>query len=192
MLNVIIYRSYNIEMIALIVARSRNNVIGKGGRIPWQIEGEQKQFKELTSGNIVIMGRRTYEEIGHPLPDRLTLVVSKSRKFTGQNLMTAGSVKEALEVAGSCDLAGLDQTGKKIDFSGRDIFIAGGYGIYKEALPYADKMYITEVELEIEGGDSFFPDFDKAAFEMTEGESGGKEIKYKRTIYKRKQDKAKK
>lgn len=192
MLNVIIYRSYNIEMIALIVARSRNNVIGKGGRIPWQIEGEQKQFKELTSGNIVIMGRRTYEEIGHPLPDRLTLVVSKSRKFTGQNLMTAGSVKEALKVAGSCDLAGLDQTGKKIDFSGRDIFIAGGYGIYKEALPYADKMYITEVELEIEGGDSFFPDFDKAAFEMTEGESGGKEIKYKRTIYKKKQDKAKK
>lgn len=192
MLNVIIYRSYNIEMIALIVARSRNNVIGKGGHIPWQIEGEQKQFKELTSGNIVIMGRRTYEEIGHPLPGRLTLVVSKSRKFTGQNLMTAGSVKEALEVAGSCDLAGLDQTGKRIDFSGRDIFIAGGYGIYKEALPYADKMYITEVELEIEGGDSFFPDFDKAAFEMTEGESGGKEIKYKRTIYKKKQDKAKK
>ena len=57
-------------MLGLIVARSTNNVIGKNGRIPWKIEGEQQQFKELTTGNVVVMGRKTYEEIGHPLPDR--------------------------------------------------------------------------------------------------------------------------
>ena len=61
-------------MIGLIVARSKNNVIGKGGEIPWRIKGEQKQFKELTTGNVVVMGRRSYEEIGHPLSNRETIV----------------------------------------------------------------------------------------------------------------------
>ena len=77
-------------MTGLIVARSINNVIGKNGRIPWKIEGEQKQFKELTTGNIVIMGRKSYEEIGHPLPNRKTIVVSKTKEFKGENLETAG------------------------------------------------------------------------------------------------------
>lgn len=139
-------------MIALIVARSRNNVIGKKGKIPWTIPGEQKQFKELTTGNLVIMGRKSYEEIGHPLPGRETIVVSKTKSFNGENLKTASSVKEALELA-----------------RGRDVYIAGGYGIYKEALPYVDKMYITEVDLNVEDGDVFFPDFDAGDFEMTKG-----------------------
>ena len=156
-------------MIALIVARSRNNVIGKKGKIPWTIPGEQKQFKELTTGNLVIMGRKSYEEIGHPLPGRETIVVSKTKNFNGENLKTAASVKEALELA-----------------RGRDVYIAGGYGIYKEALPYVDKMYITEVDLNVEDGDVFFPDFDAGDFEMTKGESAGNEVKYTRTIYVRK------
>ena len=63
-------------MIGLIVARSKNNVIGKNGNIPWKIKGEQKQFRELTTGNVVIMGRKSYEEIGHPLPNRMNIVVS--------------------------------------------------------------------------------------------------------------------
>ncbi len=61
-------------MVGLIVARSTNNVIGKNGQIPWKIKGEQRQFKELTTGNIVVMGRKSYEEIGHPLPNRKTIV----------------------------------------------------------------------------------------------------------------------
>ena len=63
-------------MTAIIAARSRNNVIGRNGMIPWRIKGEQKQFRELTTGNVVIMGRRSYEEIGHPLPDRMNIIVS--------------------------------------------------------------------------------------------------------------------
>lgn len=131
-------------MIGLIVARSKNNVIGKNGQIPWRIKGEQKQFKELTTGNVVVMGRKSYEEIGHPLPNRKTIVVSRTKKYEGENLATASSVEEAIKMAGN-----------------EKVYISGGYGLYKEAIPYVDVMYITEVQTEIEDGDTFFPEFDK-------------------------------
>ena len=87
-------------MIGLIVARSKNNVIGRNGEIPWKIKGEQKQFRELTTGNVVVMGRKSYEEIGHPLPNRKNIIVSKSKTFTGENLVTVGSLQEALDISG--------------------------------------------------------------------------------------------
>ncbi len=164
-------------MIGLIAARSKNNVIGKKGRIPWQIDGEQKQFKELTTGNIVVMGRRTFEEIGKSLPDRFTIVVSRTKIFKGEKLMTVGSVKEALKLAKESDLLG--------KFYNSSIFFAGGSEIYREALPFVDVMYITEVDIEIRDGDTFFPKFNPEAFELTVGESGGDKIKYTRTIYRR-------
>ena len=83
-------------MVGLIVARSKNNVIGKNGQIPWRIKGEQKQFKELTTGNAIVMGRKAYEEIGHPLPNRLNVIVSRTKKFEGENLITASSVSSFL------------------------------------------------------------------------------------------------
>ena len=86
-------------MLGLIVARSKNNVIGKNGEIPWKIKGEQKQFRKLTTGNVVIMGRKSYEEIGHPLPNRKNIIVSKSKNFTGENLVTVGSLQEALDIS---------------------------------------------------------------------------------------------
>ena len=113
-------------MIGLIVARSRNNVIGKKGEIPWRIKGEQKQFKELTTGNVVIMGRRSFEEIGHPLPNRINIVVSRTQKFFDENLYTASSVDEAIKLASN--------------WPDKDIFIAGGTGVFKEAMPYVDTM----------------------------------------------------
>ena len=162
-------------MIALIVARSKNNVIGKNGCIPWQIPGEQSQFKELTTGNLVIMGRKTYEEIGHPLPGRKTIVVSKTKKFQGPDLATTASLKEALELAAK-GFAGHDQ----------NIYIAGGYSLYKEALPLVDAMYITEVQIKVPDGDTFFPDFDPADFYLTVDQTFGKKTKYTRTLYTRK------
>ncbi len=156
-------------MIGLIVARSQNNVIGKKGQIPWRIPGEQKQFKQLTTGNVVIMGRRSYEEIGHPLPNRMNIVVSSTKSYTGENLKTAGSLKEALALAGD-----------------RDVFISGGYGLFREALPLVDIMYITEVELTVEDGDVFFPEFDPDEFEIMKGEKEGKDTIFTRTTYIRK------
>ena len=156
-------------MTALIVARSENNVIGKNGQIPWKIKGEQKQFKELTTGNTVVMGRKTYEEIGHPLPNRETIVVSNTAEFEGEHLRTAHSLKEAIEMAG-----------------GSDVYIAGGYGLFKEAIPLVDRMYITEVDLTVEDGDVFFPEFDKTEFTESVLETGGEEITYTRKLYKKK------
>lgn len=159
-------------MIGLIVARSKNNVIGKNGNIPWKIKGEQKQFRELTTGNVVIMGRKSYEEIGHPLPNRMNIVVSTTTGYQGENLVSAKSLKEALVLA-----------------KGRDVYISGGYGLFKEALPLVDKMYITEVDLVVEDGDTFFPEFDAGDYEVQVGETLGDEVKYTRTTYTRKAQK---
>ena len=159
-------------MIGLIVARSKNNVIGKNGEIPWKIKGEQKQFRELTTGNVVIMGRKSYEEIGHPLPNRRNIIVSGTKKFEGDNLETVSSLQEAIAAAGDAD-----------------IYVAGGYGLFKEALPFVDKMYITEVDMIVENGDVFFPEFDADEFDVSIGEVGGADIKFTRVVYTRKQRK---
>lgn len=145
-------------MISLIVAYAHGRVIGNKGRIPWKIKGEQKRFKELTTGNVVIMGRRTYEEIGKPLPNRMTIVVSSTMKAS--DVYTAGSLREAIEIAGN-----------------RDIYISGGAGLYAEAIDIVDKMYITEIEADIEG-DTFFPDFDEELFNKKTGEHFDGEIPY--------------
>lgn len=154
-------------MIAIIAAFDRNRVIGNKGRIPWNIPGEQSRFRELTTGNAVIMGRRTYEEIGKPLPGRMNIIVSSTRQFTGENCYTAGSLSDAIALAGN-----------------RDIFISGGAALYKEALPLAEKMYITEIDAEFEG-DTFFPDFcqDKYIKETVKTCSG--EIPYTYVTYTR-------
>ena len=115
-------------MIALIAAISKNNVIGKNGEIPWKIKGEQSQFKHLTVGHTVIMGRKSYEEIGHPLPDRETIVVSQSKNLCGKKIKTASSLTEAISMAGN-----------------DEIYIAGGSQIYNEAILIVDRMYITEI-----------------------------------------------
>ena len=156
-------------MIGLIVARSKNNVIGKNGEIPWKIRGEQKQFKELTTGNVVIMGRKSYEEIGHPLPNRKNIIVSKTKSFEDKNLVTVSSLKEALAT-----------------INDEQVYIAGGYRLFKEALPLVDIMYITEIDMIIEDGDVFFPEFDPREFDVVVGETNGEDVKYTRTIYKRK------
>ena len=85
-------------MISLIVAYAKNRVIGYQGKIPWDIKGEQKRFRELTTGNIVIMGRKSYEEIGKPLPNRYTIVVSGTKRFEADNCTTACSLAEAISL----------------------------------------------------------------------------------------------
>ena len=155
-------------MIALIVAVSKNYVIGNKGKIPWNIKGEQKRFKELTTGNVVIMGRRSFEEIEKPLKDRDTIVISTSKNFDFENCTTASSLEEAIDLSVN-----------------RDIFIAGGERIYKEAMDLVDIIYVTEVDIELEG-DTFFQRIDEDIFVKTFEEEHYGEINYKYVTYKRK------
>ena len=155
-------------MVALIVAYAKNRVIGRDGQIPWKIKGEQKRFKEFTTGNVVIMGRRSYEEIGRPLPNRYTIVVSNTQKFEAENCTTAGSLKEALAIAGD-----------------RDVYISGGARLYEEAIDLVDVMYNTEIEAEIEG-DTFFPEFDRSLFERKEDAHFEGDLPYTYVTYTRK------
>lgn len=158
-------------MISIIVAVAKGGAIGKEGKIPWKIPGEQRQFKDLTTGHVVIMGRTSYEEIGHPLPERTNIVVSKTKVFSGENLYTVKSLKEAIERAGQ-----------------EEIFIAGGAEIFQEALPLADKIYMTYVDMEVPDADRFFPDFPEEEYTREELEKVGGETSYLRVLYTKKGD----
>ena len=156
-------------MISIIVAVAKGGAIGKEGKMPWKIPGEQRQFKELTTGHVVIMGRTSYEEVGHPLPNRTNIVVSKTKVFSGENLYTVKSLQEAIERAGQ-----------------EEIFIAGGAEIFQEALPLADKIYMTYVDMEVPDADRFFPDFSEEDYNREEIEKVGGEISYLRVLYTKK------
>lgn len=137
-------------MLSLIVAYARNRVIGKDGALPWRIPGELRRFRQLTTGNAVIMGRRSYEEVGSPLPDRLNIVLSSSNVYSGENLVCARNLEEAIALAGK-----------------REVFIAGGGTVYAQAIDLCDALYITEIDTEVEG-DVFFPAFDESLFRRSE------------------------
>lgn len=159
-------------MIGLIVAYTKNRVIGNKGQIPWRIKGEQRRFKELTTGNVVIMGRRSYDEIGHPLPNRFTIVVSKTADYRAENCVTVPTLTDAVNYA-------------KENRPDENIYLSGGAGIYKEGLPLAEKLFITEVDLEIEG-DTKFPEFDESLYEKTIDERVEGEIPFTYVTYTKK------
>jgi dihydrofolate reductase len=128
-------------MISLIVAMSQTRVIGKDNALPWRIPADLKHFKALTLGKPVIMGRKTFESIGKPLPERTNIVVSRSG-FRATGVITAVSLPQALDIAHT---------------HGEEAMVIGGAEIYRQALPMADCLYLTEVHADI-GGDAIFPE----------------------------------
>jgi dihydrofolate reductase len=137
--------------ISLIAAASENNVIGKGNALPWDLPAELQYFRETTRGKPVIMGRRTYESIGRPLPGRRNMVISRESGLRIEGCETATSVEEAISLA-------------KAD-TAEEVFVIGGEQIYRLALPLADRIYLTRVHTVIEDGDAFFPVFDASQWE---------------------------
>lgn len=135
-------------MISIIVAASDNNVIGKDNQLIWKQSNDLKRFKELTSGKTVIMGRKTYESIGKPLPNRINIVVSRNEKLLIKNVLTVTSIEDAIRKSPR----------------DRDIFIIGGGEIYKESLKYANTIYMTRIHNEFDG-DSYFENSDKLFFD---------------------------
>lgn len=140
-------------MINIIVAVAKNGVIGSNGKIPWDIPEDKAYFKKITTGSIVIMGRRTFEEIGFPLPDRYNIVVSGRKNFHGANLTTAINLNDAFDIA--CIY------GKKNNIE--EIFLCGGEKIYKQGLKFTQRIYVTEINNEYTG-DTFFPEFSTDEF----------------------------
>jgi dihydrofolate reductase/dihydrofolate reductase (trimethoprim resistance protein) len=137
-------------MISMIAAISKNNVIGNKGVIPWRIKGEQKRFKELTLGKAIIMGRKTYQEIEKPLPNRKTIVISSTENIAAENCFTVKSLAEAIALT-------KDEP---------EIFIAGGGQVYKEAMPLTNRIYLTVIDQYIDD-DVYFPEIDLSDFNMT-------------------------
>lgn len=129
--------------LALVVAIARNGVIGRAGGLPWRLSTDLKRFKTITMGKPIIMGRKTWESIGKPLPGRFNVVISRDPAFAAEGGATARSFEEAVAIA-------------KESGAGEEICIIGGGEIYRQALPEADRLYVTHVDAEVEG-DVFFP-----------------------------------
>lgn len=154
-------------MIALIAACAENRVIGKNGRIPWNIPAEKHRFRDITMGHVMVMGRKTYEEIGRPLPGRETIVVSNTKNFDEPHCKTVSSLPQALALA-----------------ENQDVFICGGAQLYREALPLADVLYLTEIHAVFDG-DTQFPLFDRSLFDETERTEINDTIPYTFVTYRR-------
>ena len=140
--------------VTVVAAYAHNRVMGNEGRIPWKIRGEQLRFKELTLGQIVVMGRRTFEEINKPLPGRTTVVLSKTKQF-GEPLAIAAPFRAEQTAEGLYTAASLQEV--LAAFPGREEFVAGGERLYAEALPLARRLCLTEIDGDFPG-DTFFPE----------------------------------
>jgi len=136
--------------ISLIVAMAQNRVIGRNGDLPWRIPGDLKYFKQTTLGKPVVMGRKTWDSLGRPLPGRPNIVITRDCEFVAQGAHVTHSLDQALEVA-------------RTQVKDAEIMIIGGAEIYRQALPLAGRIYMTEVHLKPEG-DALFEDFDRAAW----------------------------
>jgi dihydrofolate reductase len=145
--------------ISLVAAVARGGVIGRDNSIPWRIPEDVARFREITMGHPVVMGRRTWDSIPgrfRPLPGRRNIVVTRNGKWYGDGAERAGSLEEALDLAGDAP----------------EVFVIGGAEIYAAALPFADELQLTEIDAEIEG-DTRFPPIDDAVFQEVEREPHG-------------------
>ncbi|KYG85866.1 hypothetical protein AWW67_00640 [Roseivirga seohaensis] len=140
-------------MKTIIVAKAMNNAIGKDNDLPWKLPNDMRHFKQITTGHVVIMGRKNYESIPtkfRPLPNRTNIVLTRQSNFEAPGCITYNSLEQALEY---CKL-----------FNQEEIFIIGGEDIYRQSLPIADKLIVTEVGFNFLDADRFFPEIDEAVW----------------------------
>lgn len=133
----------------MIAAMDRKRVIGRDNAMPWHLPEDLKHFKRLTLGHPIVMGRKTFESIGRPLPGRENIVITRNASLALAGVRVVTSLDEAL---------GLTR--------GKTAFVIGGAEIYRLALPFADCLHLTEIDIDV-GGDTFFPEFDPAEWEQT-------------------------
>lgn len=143
-------------IVSAIVAADKNRVIGKDNGIPWHLPADLKYFKRRTLNHHVIMGRKTFESIGMPLPKRTNIIVSRNPFFIASGCLSARSVEEALSIA--------------FDNGEQEAFIIGGGDIYHQSMPFVGRIYLTEVDTEIKGGEVFFPELKQEEWALRSSE----------------------
>jgi dihydrofolate reductase len=131
--------------VVLVAAVAKNGVIGNGGDIPWDIPQDMRHFREVTEGNTVVMGRKTFDSIGRPLPRRTNVVITRQPEWAREGVEVVTSLEDALALARGCE---------------GDAMVIGGGEVYRQALPLADAQILTEVDAEPEG-DTYYPPFDR-------------------------------
>ena len=141
--------------VALIVAVAENGVIGREGGLPWRLSGDLRYFKSITMGKPIIMGRKTFQSIGHPLSGRPNLVVSRNPGFSFEGVDVFDGLEAAVVHAK--------------DMAGTEVMVIGGAGLYKAALPIASRIYLTEVHVAV-AGDVALPPFDRLCWVETSRE----------------------
>ena len=149
-------------MLSLIAAVARNRAIGKDNQLLWHLPEDMKHFRETTRGKPVVMGRKTWEALPEkfrPLPGRQNIVVSRDPAYKAHGADLAGSLEGALALAGGAE----------------EVFVIGGEQLYRAALPFADRLYLTEVELEPEA-DAFFPELNPAVWQEVERRASGESM----------------
>src|SRR3989338_1478670 len=149
-------------IISLIAAIGKNNAIGVGGKLPWNLPDDLKRFKKLTKGHCVIMGRKTYESIGRLLPERKNIIITRNKEYKIDGAIMVSGIEDALKECANDN----------------EPFIIGGGEIFKLALPIAKKMYLTNVEAKIPAS-SFFPEFKKSEWKIISKEFHSKDAKHK-------------
>lgn len=160
--------------ISIIAAMAANRTIGLENRLPWHLPDDLKRFKTLTMNHHIVMGRKTYDSIGKPLPGRSTIIVTRNMDYAVPGCVAVNSLDAALTVS----------------FSDEEVFFVGGADLYRQALPIANRIYLTEIH-RVFDGDAFFPEFDMSQWSETSREQhrtdGGNGFEYHYVIYDRKQ-----
>ena len=140
--------------ISIIAAMARNRIIGRENGLPWHLPEDLRHFKRLTMGHHILMGRKTFESIGKPLPGRTSIVITRNRNYASQGVHCAASIEAALASCKGDD----------------EIFFIGGAELYQQAIAYAERLYLTEIKKDFEG-DARFPEYDKTLWHEISRES---------------------
>lgn len=149
--------------LSIIVAASENNVIGINNHLPWHLPVDMKYFKDTTMGKPIVMGRKSFEELGRVLPGRPNIMITRQKDYNAEGLYIVPSLEAGIEKAKT--------------FGTEEIFITGGGEIFKMALPIIDRLYLTRVHAEVTG-DTYFPEFDPRGWKLVKNERHEKDEKH--------------
>lgn len=147
-------------MISLLVAMGQNNVIGYENDMPWYLPKDLQYFKEKTTGKTIIMGRKTFESIGRPLPNRTNIVLTRKENDFPEEVKVIHHINEIKQIAE--------------DNPTEELFVIGGGHVYEQVLPFADRLYVTEIKESFQG-DTYFPTFSKSDWDLTKQIQGEKD-----------------